>query len=275
MDRSSDLNANEPHVARMYDYYLGGKDHYQVDADAAEMVMEKLPDVRVAAQANRAFIHRATRYLAGEAGVRQFLDIGTGIPTEPNLHQVAQELAPDARVVYVDNDPIVLAHARALMVGTPEGRTEYIQADATRPQEILESARNFLDFSEPIGLSLIALLNFVPGAYEVTATLVDALASGSYLVMTHLTGDFDPVGVAATVEVYRGRGLYCHPRAKSEITQFFDGLELLEPGVVPIHRWRNTVEPGVVPIHPWQDPDEVAKSMDAKIPGYAAVARKP
>lgn len=261
VERTPDLKQHEPHIARMYDYYLGGKDHYQADAEAAEKVLAALPEVRVAARENRGFIHRATRYLAGAAGVRQFLDIGTGIPTEPNLHQVAQQQAPDARVVYVDNDPIVLAHARALMVGTPEGRTDYIQADATRPEEILEAARRTLDFGEPIGLSMIALLNFVPGAYEVTATLVDALAPGSYLAITHLTGDFDPEGVAATEAVYRERGLYCQPRTKDEITRFFDGLELLEPGVVPIHRWRAPIDP--------------PKSMDAKVPGYAAVARKP
>ncbi len=245
----------------MYDYYLGGKDHYPVDAEAAEKVLAAMPDVRVAAQENRKFIHRVTRYLAGEAGVRQFLDIGTGIPTEPNLHQIAQEQVPDARVVYVDNDPIVLAHARALMVGTPEGRTDYIQADATRPEEILEAARRTLDFDEPVALSMIALLNFVPGAYEVTATLLDALAPGSYLAITHLTGDFDPEGVAATEAVYRERGLYCQPRPRDEIARFFDGLDLLEPGVVPIHRWRAPIEP--------------PRSMDAKVPGYAAVARKP
>ncbi|MFJ1456205.1 SAM-dependent methyltransferase [Nocardia sp. N2S4-5] len=261
MQGKHDLKQHEPHIARMYDYYLGGKDHYQVDAEAAEKVLEALPEVRVAAQANRGFIHRATRYLAGEAGVRQFLDIGTGIPTEPNLHQIAQEQAPDARVVYVDNDPIVLAHARALMVGTREGRTDYIQADATEPEAILAAAARTLDFSQPVGLSLIALLNFVPGAYEVTATLVDALAPGSYLAMTHLTADFDPEGVGATVKVYTERGLYCHPRDKAEIGRFFDGMELVEPGVVPIHRWRAPVEP--------------PKTMDVKVPGYAAVARKP
>lgn len=261
MDRLPDLNQNEPHIARMYDYYLGGKDHYPADREAAEKVLQALPEVRIAAQANRGFIHRATRYLAGEAGVRQFLDIGTGIPTEPNLHQIAQEETPDARVVYVDNDPIVLAHARALMVGTPEGRTDYIQADATDPEEILAAAARTLDFGEPVGLSLIALLNFVPGAYEITETLVAALPPGSYLAITHLTGDFDPAGVAATEQVYRERGLHCEPRDKAGVTKFFDGMELLEPGVVPIHRWRPPIEP--------------PQSMDAKVPGYAAVARKP
>ncbi len=260
MDRTG-LNPHEPHVARMYDYYLGGKDHYPADAEAAEKVLRALPEVRLAAQANRGFIHRAIRFLAGEAGVRQFLDIGTGIPTQPNLHQVAQEQMPEARVVYVDNDPIVLAHARALMVGTPEGRTDYLQADATRPEEILRAARRTLDFDEPIGLSMIALLNFVPGAYEVTETLVNALAPGSYLTLTHLTADFDPEGVGATVKVYEERGMYCHPRDREEIARFFHGMEILEPGVVPIHRWRPPIEP--------------AKSMDTKIPGYAAVGRKP
>ncbi len=258
---TSDVNPNEPHIARMYDYYLGGKDHYQVDAEAAEQVLAALPHVRIAAQANRGFMHRATRYLAAEAGVRQFLDIGTGIPTEPNLHQIAQEHAPSARVVYADNDPLVLAHARALMKGTPEGRTTYIQADATRPREILDFASDTLDFDQPIGLSVIALMNFVPDAYEIIAALTAALAPGSHLVMTHLTADFDPEGVGATAQVYRERGMHCQPRTKSEITRFFDGLELLDPGVVPIHRWRAPIEP--------------PKSRDAQVPGYAAVARKP
>ncbi|MFF3571467.1 SAM-dependent methyltransferase [Nocardia jiangxiensis] len=261
MSPTSDVDPSVPHIARMYDYYLGGKDHYQVDAEAAEKVLEALPAVRIAAQANRGFMHRATRYLAAEAGVRQFLDIGTGIPTEPNLHQIAQEQVPSARVVYADNDPLVLAHARALMKGTPEGRTNYIQADATRPQEILDAARATLDFTQPIGLSVIALMNFVPDAYEIITTLTAALAPGSHLVMTHLTADFDPEGVAATATVYRDRGMHCQPRNRSEIAQFFDGLELLEPGVVPIHRWRAPVEP--------------PKSRDAQVPGYAAVARKP
>lgn len=261
MEPRAGINEHEPHVARMYDYYLGGKDHYPADAEAAEQVLAALPDVRLAAQQNRGFIHRVTRFLAGEAGVRQFLDIGTGIPTEPNLHQVAQEIAPEARVVYVDNDPVVLAHARALMVGTPEGRTDYIQADATRPEEILEAARRTLDFDRPIGLSVIALLNFVPGANAVTETLVRALPPGSYLAMTYLTGDFDPEGVAATAAVYRERGLFCEPRDKAGIATLFEGLELLEPGLVPIHRWRPPIEP--------------PESMDKKIPGYAGVARKP
>lgn len=261
MERTPDLNQHEPHIARMYDYYLGGKDHYQADADAAAKVVEALPEVQVAARANRGFMHRAVRHLVGEVGVRQFLDIGTGIPTEPNLHQVAQELAPDARIVYVDNDPIVLAHARALMVSTSEGRTEYFQSDATRPEEILEGARKTLDFTEPIALSLIGLLQFVPDAYQVNETLLEAMPPGSYLVMTHLTPDFDAAGIAATEKVYHERGLYCRPRNRDEIARFFDGLELLEPGVVPLHRWRAPIEP--------------AASMDAKVPGYGVVGRKP
>ncbi|MEU6562715.1 SAM-dependent methyltransferase [Nocardia nova] len=249
----------------MYDYYLGGQDHYAADAEAAEQVLKIWPGVRAAAQQNRAFIHRVTRFLA-HAGIGQFLDIGTGIPTEPNLHQVAQQITPDARVVYVDNDPIVLVHARALMVSSPEGRTNYVSADVTTPEKILDAPglRDTLDLSRPVALSLNALMHFVPdeqNAYGIVTALMDALAPGSYLVMTHVTPDFDPTAIAAVVEVYRRSGLPCQVRSRDEFLKFFGGLELVEPGVEVPHRWHLD---GVAP----------PKKMDAQVSAYACVARK-
>ncbi|WP_227982145.1 SAM-dependent methyltransferase [Nocardia spumae] len=260
-----DLRQHQPHTARMYDYYLGGQDHYSADAQAAEQVVTIWPGVRTAAQQNRAFIHRVTRFLA-EAGVRQFLDIGTGIPTEPNLHQVAQQVAPDSRVVYVDNDPIVLVHARALMVSSPQGRTNYVSADVTTPEKILDAPglRDTLDLTRPVALSLNALMHFVPDEqdpYGIVTTLMDSLAPGSYLVMTHVTPDFDPAVIASVVDIYRGSGLPCQVRSREEFLRFFEGLELVDPGVQVPHCWR---------------PDGVAppKKMDAQVSAYAGVARK-
>ncbi|MFD7713025.1 SAM-dependent methyltransferase [Streptomyces sp. NPDC059785] len=262
------IDTSKPHPARMYDYYLGGKDHYPVDAEAAEQVLGHTPDARTFARANRMFMHRAVRVLARDHGVRQFLDIGTGVPTEPNLHQVAQAQAPESRVVYADNDPIVLTHARALLHGTPEGRVAYVQADVREPKAVLgsEEARSTLDFEQPIALSLCALMHFVPdehGAYEIVRELVDALPSGSFLVLSHGTTDFDPEGMARTQDVYVRAGIPIQLRSGERITRFFDGLELLEPGLAVTHRW-----------HP--EPDQpLAGITDAEAGFYGGVARKP
>ncbi|MEV6337679.1 SAM-dependent methyltransferase [Nocardia vinacea] len=260
-----DLRQNQPHTARMYDYYLGGKDHYSADEEAAEQVVAIWPGVRAAAQQNRAFIHRVTRFLVN-AGIRQFLDIGTGIPTEPNLHQVAQQVAPDARVVYVDNDPIVLVHARALMVSSHEGRTNYVSADVTTPEKILNAPGllETLDLTQPVALSLNALMHFVPDEqdpYGIVDALMDRLVPGSYLVMTHVTPDFDPTAIATVVDIYRHSGLPCQVRSRHEFMRFFEGLELVDPGIEVPHRWH---------------PDGVAppKKMDAQVSAYAGVARK-
>lgn len=268
-DGPIDLRSDVAHPARMYDYFLDGKDYYEADRLAAEQALRDFPAVRLTARTNREFMRHATKFLS-EQGVRQYLDIGTGIPTEPNLHQVAQEHAPDSRVVYVDNDPIVLAHARALLTSTPEGRTTYIQADAANPADILDAPElaATLDLSQPVAVSLMALLHFVPGdVYEIVDTLMAPLAPGSYLAMSHVTtefdeGDNDPEGMARLLQVYSDRGIPVQPRTRAQVERFFTGLELVEPGVEVIHRWRNQ---GVE--HP--------RSHDKRVSLYGAVGRKP
>jgi hypothetical protein len=234
------LDTTRPHPARVYDWFLGGKDNYPVDEELGRQIMAIDTGAPRAARANRRFMQRATRRLALEAGIRQFLDIGTGIPTEPNLHQIAQSVAPDARVVYVDNDPIVLTHAGALLHGTPEGVTEYLQADARDPRGILEQARRLLDFDRPVALSLIALLHFVAdedGAYELVDTLVEALAPGSCLVLSAMTADFEPENVRRGVAAYAAGGVTLVARSQAEMGLFFKGLEVMEPGIVSVAHW--------------------------------------
>ncbi|MFR9798644.1 SAM-dependent methyltransferase [Streptomyces sp. MS06] len=259
------IDTSRPHPARMYDWYLGGKDNYPVDEEMGRQMLALDPRVPVMARVNRAFMHRATRWLA-QNGTRQFLDVGTGIPTEPNLHQVAQQVAPDARIVYCDNDPIVLAHAAALLRGTEEGATEYLQADIRDPATVLEGARKVLDFGRPIALSLVALLHFVSdedGAHELVRRLVAELPSGSHLMMTHATADFTPEESAAATARLKAAGVTLALRSRDRFTRFFDGLELVEPGVEVVHRWHPELGEPV----PGQD--------DGVIPGYGAVARKP
>jgi S-adenosyl methyltransferase len=261
------MDTTKPHPARMYDFYLQGKDYYEADEIAAEKVLEVFPTIKTTARVNRQFMHRATRHLAKDAGIRQFLDIGTGIPTRPNLHQIAQEAAPECRVVYVDYDPVVLRHAEALMRSTPEGRTTYIQADVRAPGSILGEAElhDTIDLDKPVALSLNALLHFVPdedGAYGIVRRLLDALAPGSYLVISHCTADFAPEMWEAVTEVYRKGGIPAQVRARDEVMRFFDGLELVEPGLVVPQDWRPEGPP-------------VPGATDAAVSMYAAVARKP
>ncbi|MFC8429818.1 SAM-dependent methyltransferase [Streptomyces sp. NPDC057253] len=261
----AEIDTTKPHPARMYDWYLGGKDNYPVDEAMGRQMLALDPRVPVMARVNRAFMHRSTRWLA-DHGVRQFLDVGTGIPTEPNLHQVAQRIAPDARVVYCDNDPIVLAHAAALLRGTDEGATEYLQADVRDPDAVLEGARKILDFSRPVALSLIALLHFVSdedGAHELVGRLLAELPSDSYLVATHATADFTPEESQAAVDRLRAAGVTLALRSRAEFARFFDGLELVEPGVEVPQSW-----------HP-ELGDPVPGQDDGVIPGYGAVGRKP
>ncbi|SER97774.1 SAM-dependent methyltransferase [Streptomyces qinglanensis] len=236
-----------PHSARMYDYYLGGKTHYEADVRAAEAVVAKLPEIVTAARTNRDFMIRVTRALAAEYGVRQFLDIGSGIPTEPNLHQVAQSVAPDARVVYTDNDPIVLQYAQALLHSTPEGRTTYLHADAARPETVLDSAElgGTLDLDRPVAVSVNALVHFIPderGPEGILRTLLDRLAPGSFLSLSHGIADVpDREGserIDHVVDIYRRSGTVLVPRSREQVARFFDGWELLDPGLTMTHLWR-------------------------------------
>ncbi|MFD3585204.1 SAM-dependent methyltransferase [Streptomyces sp. NPDC058683] len=259
------IDTSKPHPARMYDWYLGGKDNYPVDEEMGRQMLALDPRVPVMARVNRAFMHRSTRWLA-EQGVRQFLDIGTGIPTEPNLHQIAQAVAPETRVVYCDNDPIVLAHAAALLRGAPEGATEYLQADVREPAAIVAGARQILDLDRPVALSLVALLHFVPdedGAHELVGRLLAELPSGSYLTMTHATADFTPEESAAATAKLKVAGVTLALRSQEEFGRFFDGLDLVDPGVSVVHHWHPELGEPV----PGQD--------DGVIPGYGAVGRKP
>jgi hypothetical protein len=262
-----DLSTGRAHSARVYDYLLGGKDNYAVDRGAAQAIMRLWPAVRIAAHANRSFMHRAARFMA-EQGITQFLDIGTGIPTAPNLHQVVQESAPEARVLYVDNDPIVLAHAAALMNGDPRGRTAYLQADARDPQAILGSAEvaDLFDLTEPVAVSVIGLLHFLDDevATRLVHTVLDAVPSGSFVALSQITLDLDRETVLGAAAGYAGGGVQTHLRSKEQIQDLFlDGLDVLDPGIVVVHRWRP--DPGAIM-------DELS---DAKISVYGVAARKP
>ena len=233
--------------ARMYDYLLGGKDNYAVDRGAVEEALKVWPDMAFTARANRAFLGRAVRYLAGEAGIRQFLDIGTGIPTAGNTHEVAQAAAPESRVVYVDYDPIVLVHARALLTSDGPGATAFIDADLRDPGKILAGAAELLDFSQPVAVTLIAILNALPDSddpHGVVASLMDAVPPGSYLALTHLGLDLlggpteDSLG---TMQAQIMRKQFTS-RTREQVARFFQGLEMAEPGLVRVEEWRP--EPG-------------------------------
>lgn len=252
----------------MYDYYLGGKTNYRSDRVAADKAAQAWPSVPIAARTNRAYMHRVVRMLA-ERGFRQFLDIGTGIPTSPNLHEVAQSVNASARVVYADNDPIVLAHARALMEGTPEGKTAYIEANVREPESILESEelRATLDLGEPVALSMHALCHFLPDeydAYGIVEKLVKALPSGSALSLTHVTPEFDPERVQGLAKAYNDAGVPAQVRTKAEVARFFTGLELVEPGLAMVHKWR-----------PEEGASQVAQPSDADVSFWAGVGIKP
>ena len=258
------LRTDRPHSARMYDYYLGGEDWCEADRRTAEAVAEAFPHVPVLARAHRAFMHRATRTLARDFGVRQFLDVGTGIPTAPNLHQTAQQIAPESRIVYADNDPLVLEYAETLLRGAPEGGLAYVEADV-RTDDLLASrrVRETLDLTSPVALSLVALMHFVAdgdGPHALVRGLVDALPSGSFLVLSHGTHEFATGEEAHRGEqTYRDGGAELRSRTRAEIEPFFAGLELLAPGLVPGHRWR---------------PDGPVHHTDAEAAFFAGVARK-
>ncbi|MEV5989181.1 SAM-dependent methyltransferase [Streptomyces sp. NPDC052051] len=236
------IDTTKAHPARVYDVFLGGKDHYSADLAAAAAGLAANPRGYLDVRHNRDFLRRAVTTLAEQDGIRQFLDIGTGLPTAENVHQIAQRISPDARVVYVDNDPIVLAHARALLTSSPEGRTDYIDADLKDPARILEVAAKTLDFDQPIALCLVAILHFVEDedAYPLVRELVDALPVGSRLVLSHLTEDLNAENIRAVQRTYTERGFAFVLRSKAEVERFFtdNGLELAEPGIVPAHHWR-------------------------------------
>ncbi|MFC4950854.1 SAM-dependent methyltransferase [Pseudonocardia sp. GCM10023141] len=262
-----DLQTHLAHTARIYDYFLGGKDNYAADRAAGDATIAAWPASRSGALANRAFMRRAARFLAAECGVTQYLDIGTGIPTAPNLHQIAQGVAPESRVVYVDHDPIVLAHARALMVGTPQGATTYIQADLRDPRGILDAPelRATLDLERPVALLLLAIAHFVEDeaqAIGIVDELVSALPSGSYLALSTATSDFDPEGLALVQEQYHKHGQPLAFRTHAQVERLFHGLELVEPRIVQAHKWR-------------PNPSDVGAFRDVDVAMYAGVARKP
>ncbi|KUM99557.1 S-adenosyl methyltransferase [Streptomyces yokosukanensis] len=239
------IDTSVPHSARIWNYWLGGKDNYPVDEQAGDAYTAVFPGIVTIARSSRAFLHRNIAYLVREAGIRQFLDVGTGLPTADNTHEVAQRLAPEARIVYVDNDPMVLAHARALLYSSPEGATAYIDADVTDPDRILAAAAQTLDFDRPVGLILSNILGHVADhaqARSIAARLMDALPSGSHLSVNDGSLGVDPVFEQAQ-DAYNSSGAVPYNlRTVDEITAFFDGLELIEPGVVPVTQWRP--EPG-------------------------------
>jgi hypothetical protein len=250
------------HPARVYDYWLGGKENYQADRDAAEQVIAANPNILPGVRANRAFLRRAVEYLAGEAGIRQFLDIGTGLPTAENTHQVAQAIAPQARIVYVDNDPIVLAHARALLTSTPQGATAYIEADARDTATIVGEAARTLDLSQPVAVMALMILQYVPDSdapHQIVSQLMEAMPPGSYLAVSDTAKDIDTDRVAnATSRLNARMGpTQLTLRTREEIGRYFEGLDLVDPGLVPLAEWRALADPRNV------------------IPCYAGVARKP
>ena len=260
----SQIDTTTPHPARMYDAYLGGKDNYPADREAVRQVLRAAPEVRDTARANRAFLRRAVRYLAGEAQIGQFIDIGTGIPTAGNVHQVAAEVAPGARVAYVDNDPIVHVHASALLTGS--GTTRIVLADLRDPEAILAHPKvgELIDFGQPVGLLLVAILHFITDAENparIVATLRDALAPGSYLVLSHATGDFRAEAARQAAAVYDRATATVTLRTHAQIAALFDGWDLVEPGLVQLPLWRPDGKP--------PRPKDLAKVW-----GYGGAARR-
>jgi trans-aconitate methyltransferase len=256
-----DIDTGVAHISRVYNYWLGGKDNFAADREAAELVVTSYPTVLDSVRAQREFLGRAVHFLAGQAGIRQFLDLGTGLPSADNTHEVAQRVAPQARIVYVDNDPAVLAHARALLAGNPQGATTYLDADLRDTSAILARASATLDFSEPVAVMLIGSLHCLPDSDDpvgIVHHLLDAVPPGSYLVIAHPASDIHAteIGTAAN----RLNQVMATPvtlRPHAEVARFFDGLDLVEPGLVQLHRWR------AVPADP-----------GAELANYGGVARK-
>jgi hypothetical protein len=261
---SSRIDTSVAHPARRYNYWLGGKDNFAVDRESGDAVAAIFPTIRIAARENRGFLRRAVTMLAEQSGIRQFLDIGTGLPSADNTHEVAQRSAPDSKVVYADNDPLVMVHARALLTSATEGgATEYIEADVRESAKILKEAARTLDLAQPVALMLVAVLHFIPDDDDpcgIVARLVDALPSGSYLVMSHATGEY--FGDREIADIAAGRYGPFWPRTHEQFARFFDGLQLLPPGIVSAAHWRAENEPQPRP-------------TAAETAAYCAVARVP
>ncbi len=261
-DEAPGIDTTVAHPARVYDCWLGGTSNFPADREAAERVLAATPGLRSRVRANRAFLARAVRYLAAEAGIRQFLDIGTGIPSANNTHEVAQAAAPDARVVYVDNDPIVLAHARALLASTPEGATQYIDADLREAPAILRAAAATLDLTRPVALMLVGILHLIQDSeepYRIVASLMNALPPGSYLTISHPASDIHAAQAEAQRRYNERVSTPQTLRTRGEVSRFFDGLDLVPPGLVYVHDWR-------------PDPGDVAP--EGGVSAYGGVARK-
>ncbi|MEH0416491.1 SAM-dependent methyltransferase [Streptomyces sp. B21-083] len=262
----SRINSRQPHTARIWNYWLGGRDHYEVDRAAGDRIRELHPGIGEYARADRLFLARAVRHLVTECGIRQFLDIGTGLPTADNTHEVAQRIAPETRVVYVDNDPLVMVHARALLTSTPEGRTDHVEEDLRNVDAVLEQAARTLDLTRPVALMLLGVVIFLgddEDPHGVVRRLLDALPAGSHLALSHTVSGPAPAEVDAAVGFWNAHGTpRLTQRSPEAVARFFDGLDLLEPGVVSCSRWRPEG------FRTGQDePTEVAM--------YCGVARKP
>jgi S-adenosyl methyltransferase len=261
--RSVDIDTTVPHSARVWNYWLGGKDNYEVDRAVGDAVAKTFPAITTLARQGRQFLNRAVRYLVAERGVRQFLDIGTGLPTMQNTHQVAQGVAPECKIVYVDNDPLVLTHARALLVNTtPEGVTAYVDGDFHQPDQIVADASNILNFNEPIGVMFMGVLGHVTDYEEsrsIAARVMAATPSGSYLTLWDGANDAEDI-VASAQEYSEATPVPYNLRSPAEIAGYFEGMELMDPGVVPVSLWR---------------PDDAEVGSAAAVSGYGAVGRKP
>jgi hypothetical protein len=262
--RLPSFDPSVPNPARMWNYWLGGKDNFAADRAAAQQVLEVMPSMPMIARAARLFLTDAVHQLAAGYGIRQFLDIGTGLPTADNTHDVAQQAAPESRIVYVDHDPVVLSHAQALLTSSPEGKTDYLQADLRDTGTILKGAARTLDFTKPVAILLIAVLHFIPDAddpYAIVARLMDAVPSGSYLVIVHAASDIAAEASAEHARRYNQMSsATITPRSRDQVARFFDGLDLVPPGLAPMSQWAR--------------PGEVDPAIGALV-GYCGLARKP